>query len=137
VSPKKLLWVAVVVVALVAAILVPRAVRRDVANRARPAAGVAEAPPAPEPDPSAWRGGVEPTPIAPGVLARVAPRRPPPPPAGPPECRDPTAGCGDSTVPAACPPDGERKSAGVGAACDKEGDGVEAIEIDWSAGDDP
>jgi hypothetical protein len=137
VSPKKLLWVAVVLVALAAAVLVPRAVRRDVANRPRPAADVAEAPPAPEPDPRAWRGGVEPTPIAPGVLARVAPRRPPPPPVGSPECGDPTAGCGESTVPAACPPDDGGKSAGVGAACDNEGDGVEAIEIDWSAGDDP
>jgi hypothetical protein len=136
VNRRRLLWAVVALVALAAAALLPRAVRRDEAARPRPAAAAAAVPAAPEPDPSAWRGGGEPSPVAPGVLARVAPRRPPaPPPAPAPACPGPAFGCGSGvTGPAACSPE---RGPGGARACDNEEDGVEAIEIDWSDGDDP
>lgn len=122
---------------VVAALLAPRLL--DGAHR-EPAAPVADAAAPrspPEPDSSAWRRGGEPRPVVPSVLARVAPRRAPPAcPPGDARCGAQTAGAAGAAAAPCAEPLG-RPGAEAGVACEDAGDGIEAIEIEWGAGDDP
>lgn len=103
------------------------------ARAARAAAPRASAAP---PDPRAWRGGGEPADVAPGVLARVATRR-----RAEAEPRDATAAPtppdrgAESATPAPC--GAGRKGAAGAERCDNGAQRIEAIEIEWDAGDDP
>jgi hypothetical protein len=142
----RLLWAALAALLLVAAVVAPRFLGGVEPEPGPPVADATARRSSPDPDPSTWRRGGDPPPVAPGVLARVAPRRPPAvaasasasasAPAQPPD----DARCAPGTTgPGARAEGRDQEGAGVGSTCDKGGDGIEAIEIEWGAGagDDP
>jgi hypothetical protein len=132
---------AALVLVLAAAVLAGRPAKPapgPLVPRPAPAAPTAVVPaPSPPADAASWRANASPPDqVAPGVLARVASRRPERPRAMAPPACGPDSACGSAAtgpVPCAAAGTGGRERAGRADPCDNAGDGIESVEIDWNA----